>query len=442
MNDNFLALPEDVQRNQILELVRSYVKSNLIQKNTKVTGQDRISVSGKVIEADEICNMVEAALDGWLTTGRFNNRFEKRLKDFGGIKHCLTVNSGSSANLVAFSALTSTKLGDRAITPGDEVIAVAAGFPTTINPIIQNGCIPVFVDVEASTHNINIDYIESAISSKTKCIMIAHALGNPFDFEKVRSICDRHNLWLVEDCCDALGAKLNGQYVGSLADICTVSFYPAHHITMGEGGAVLTNNSKLAAICESFRDWGRDCFCKTGEDNRCGKRFDWQLGDLPFGYDHKYTYSHLGYNLKIVDSQAACGLAQLDKLDSFINARVRNYNLLFDLLSDIDCIEFVRTLDGASPSWFGFPVIVKDNSPLLRNQLTAALNERLIDTRLFFGGNIIKQPYMNNREYRIASPLDETEKLMNHAFWLGIYPGLSAENLEYVSSVMHELLVS
>ena len=441
MPDNSFDTVESSQREEILRLVREYVSDNLIKKNSKVTHQDRIPVSGKIIEHDEVCNMVEAALDGWLTTGRFNAAFEKKLASFWGLKHCLTVNSGSSANLIAFSSLFSPKLGNKALKSGDEVITVAAGFPTTINPIIQNNCIPVFVDVEASTHNINYDYIEAAITQKTKCIMLAHALGNPFDFEKIRSICDKHNLWLIEDCCDALGAKLNNKYVGSLADICTVSFYPAHHITMGEGGAVLTNNSKLLSICESYRDWGRDCFCKTGEDNRCGKRFDWQLGELPFGYDHKYTYSHLGYNLKIVDSQAACGLAQLSKLQSFIDTRVQNYNLLLSLLSDINCIEFLTPIEGASPSWFGFPIIVKDDSPLTRNQLTRSLNERLIDTRLFFGGNITKQPYLKNYPYRVASPLTQTDKLMNNAFWLGIYPGLSRSNLEYVSDVMHELLI-
>ena len=345
-------------------------------------GIDVIPPSGKVIGTPELQNMVEASLDGWLTTGRFNAQFEAKLADYLGVKHVLSVNSGSSANLVAFSALTSSSLGDRAIKKGDEVITVAAGFPTTVNPIIQFGAIPVFVDVDLKTHNINADLIEPAITDKTKAIMIAHTLGNPFDLGKIREICDKHNLWLVEDTCDALGGTYNGQKVGTFGDIATLSFYPAHHITMGEGGAVFTNNTHLKKTAESFRDWGRDCYCPPCKDNTCGCRFEQSHGTLPYGYDHKYVYSHLGYNLKITDMQAACGLAQLDRLDDFIAKRRANFNYLHDRLQTLtDYIELTTPTENSDPSWFGFPITLKDDCGFTRVELLRYLDENKIGSR-------------------------------------------------------------
>ena len=430
-----------VSRNEILDLVKAFAEENIVPQNKREPKEDRVLVSGKVLGSEEIVNMVDAALDGWLTAGRFNRDFESQLAEYWGKARCISVNSGSSANLVAFSALTSPKLRNRQVTQGDEVISVAAGFPTTINPIMQHGCVPVFVDVESKTHNINVDLIEQAITEKTKAIMIAHALGNPFDIHKIREICDRHSLWMIEDCCDALGATVDGIHVGTLADICTVSFYPAHHITMGEGGAVLTDNRMLAKICESFRDWGRDCHCGPGEDNSCGKRFGWKLGLLPEGYDHKYTYSHMGFNLKISDMQAACGLAQLQKVDGFIEARRRNYTYLRGKLDGLPGLRFVESVTGANPSWFGFPVIVESDCRLGRDELVVKLNENGIDTRLFFGGNITKQPYMMDKKFRTHGELPETDLLMNSAFWLGVYPGLEEKHLDYVSKVLEELVM-
>lgn len=434
-------MTQETEREQILKLVTEYADKYISTKAIPDLDNGRVLVSGKVIGNQEIANMVDACLDGWLTSGRYNNQFEETLAKYWGKKKCLTVNSGSSANLVAFSALTSPKLRNRALKPGDEVITVAAGFPTTINPIIQNGCIPVFVDIEAETHNINVDLIEAAISNKTKAIMIAHALGNPFDFNAVRSICDKYGLWLIEDCCDALGSRIDGIHVGTLADICTVSFYPAHHITMGEGGAVLTDNQLLAKICESFRDWGRDCHCGPGQDNSCGKRFKWKLGDLPEGYDHKYTYSHMGYNLKISDTQAACGLAQLSKLDQFISKRVENYNYLTAKLSSLQGIRLIQPITGATPSWFGCPVII-DNKSYSRDSIVVELNNRRIDTRLFFGGNITRQPYMKGRNFRVSGDLENTDYLMKNAFWLGVYPGLTESHLDYVFNTLSDILNS
>jgi CDP-6-deoxy-D-xylo-4-hexulose-3-dehydrase len=377
--------------------------------------------------------MVDASLDGWLTTGRFNAEFEQRLAAYLGVKYLITVNSGSSANLVAFSALTSPRLGDRAIKQGDEVIGVAAGFPTTVNPIIQFGAVPVFVDVDLATHNIDASKIEAAISPKTKAIMLAHSLGNPFNLEVVTALCKKYNLWLVEDCCDALGATYNGQMVGTFGDIATLSFYPAHHITMGEGGAVFTNNSELKLIAESFRDWGRDCYCPPGQDNTCNKRFCWKLGDLPEGYDHKYTYSHLGYNLKISDMQAACALAQLDRLDEFIRARKANYAYLRKKLKS--CEEFLHLPEvtpNADPSWFGFPLVLKESSGTKRVDLINYLDQNKIGTRLLFAGNLTRQPYMLGRNFRVSGELTNTDIVMNQTFWLGVYPGLTNEHLDYV----------
>lgn len=376
--------------------------------------------------------MVEASLDGWLTTGRFNDAFQKRLSEFLGVKYALTTNSGSSANLLAFSVLTSHTLGDNAIKPGDEVISVAAGFPTTVNPILMFGAVPVFVDVHIPTYNIDPVKIEASISSKTKAIMLAHTLGNPYNLEVIVGLAKKYDLWLIEDCCDALGSTYNGQLVGTFGDIATLSFYPAHHITMGEGGAVFTNNYELKKIIESFRDWGRDCYCDPGKDNTCGKRFCWKLGDLPEGYDHKYTYSHLGYNLKISDMQAACALAQLDRLDGFIATRKRNYAYLKERLKS--CEEFLilpEATANTDPSWFGFPLTLKENAGINRVDLIRYLDQYKIGTRLLFAGNLTRQPYMIGRNFRISGDLQNTDIVMNNTFWLGVYPGLTQEMLDF-----------
>jgi len=376
--------------------------------------------------------MADAVLDGWLTTGRFNADFEERMAQYLGIKHVLTTNSGSSANLLALTALTSPKLGDRQLMPGDEVITVAAGFPTTVNPILQNNCVPVFVDVELRTYNIDSRQLKQALTKKTKVIMLAHTLGNPYNLDVVKSFAEEHGLWLIEDCCDALGSEYKGQKVGTFGDIGTISFYPAHHITMGEGGALFTNSDQLKQIIESFRDWGRDCYCQPGCDNTCKKRYGWQLGELPEGYDHKYTYSHLGYNLKISDMQAACALAQMDKLDGFIQKRKENYSFLKERLSD--CTKFIllpEETEHSDPSWFGFPITLKENAPTTRTQLLKYLDQHKVGTRLLFAGNLIRQPYMVDRRYRIVGELKNTDIVLNQTFWIGLYPGLSKEMLEY-----------
>ena len=418
-------------RKKILELVKTYSDHNFLNKNFK-EGITEVPVSGKVIGDLELQNMVEASLDGWLTTGRFNNDFEKRLSAFLGVKCLLTVNSGSSANLIAFSTLTSSKLKERSIQKGDEVITVAAGFPTTVNPIIQFGAIPVFVDVKIPTYNIDENLIENAITKKTKAIMIAHTLGNPFNVKKIKEICDKYNLWLIEDSCDALGSKFNNQYVGTFGDLATLSFYPAHHITMGEGGAVFTNSKKLERIAVSFRDWGRDCYCEPGKDNTCNKRFGWQLGDLPFGYDHKYTYSHSGYNMKITDMQAACGVAQLDRLEGFIKKRKENFNFLFDDLKKLkDFLILPKAEENSEPSWFGFPLSLRKDTKFNRNDLVKYLNLNKIGTRLLFSGNLTKQPYMKNVNFKIHENLKNTDLVMDNTFWIGLYPGLSIEHLKY-----------
>jgi CDP-6-deoxy-D-xylo-4-hexulose-3-dehydrase len=422
----------DEIRSEIAGLVQQYADITYAPKPF-VPGQSAVPVSGKVIGAKELQLMVEASLDGWLTTGRFNAEFEQRLANYLGVKHLITVNSGSSANLVAFSTLTSPRLGDRAIKQGDEVIGVAAGFPTTVNPILQFGAVPVFVDVDLATHNIDASKIEAAISPKTKAIMLAHSLGNPFNLDVVTALCKKHNLWLVEDCCDALGATYNGQLVGTFGDIATLSFYPAHHITMGEGGAVFTNNAELKLIAESFRDWGRDCYCPPGKDNTCNKRFCWKLGNLPEGYDHKYTYSHLGYNLKISDMQAACALAQMDRVDEFIAARKANFAYLKNRLKS--CEEFLHLPEAtpnSDPSWFGFPIVLKESSGVKRVDLLNYLDQNKIGTRLLFAGNLTRQPYMIGRNYRISGELTNTDVVMNQTFWIGVYPGLSEEMLDFV----------
>lgn len=417
-------------RDQILALVGQYAAA--ADKGGFEPGSSVVPPSGKVIGAREMQLMTEAALDGWLTTGRFNNDFETALGKFLGARHVLTTNSGSSANLLALAALTSPKLGERALQPGDEVITVAAGFPTTVNPSLLFGLVPVFVDVHIPTYNIDVSKIEAAIGPKTKAIMIAHTLGNPFDLEKVTALAKQHNLWLVEDCCDALGSTYQGRRVGTFGDIGTLSFYPAHHITMGEGGAVFTSDPELKVLIESFRDWGRDCYCEPGKDNTCGKRFAWKLGGLPFGYDHKYTYSHLGFNLKITDMQAACGLAQLEQVDHFVQARKDNFRFLRERLASAE--EFLilpEATPGSDPSWFGFPITLRDEVDFARVDMMRYLNDQKIGTRLLFAGNLIRQPYMAGRNYRIAGDLANTDVVMNQTFWVGIYPGLTEEMLEY-----------
>ena len=428
----------DQLRAEIGALVQQYADLVYAPKPFE-PGVSPVPVSGKVLGAKELQLMVEASLDGWLTTGRFNAMFEERLARYIGVKHLITVNSGSSANLVAFSTLTSPRLGERAIQKGDEVIGVAAGFPTTVNPILQFGAVPVFVDVDLATHNIDASLIEAAITPKTKAIMLAHSLGNPVNLDVVTALCKKYKLWLVEDCCDALGARYRGQLVGTFGDIGTLSFYPAHHITMGEGGAVFTNNAELKLIAESFRDWGRDCYCPPGKDNTCNKRFCWKLGNLPEGYDHKYTYSHLGYNLKISDMQAACALAQLDRLDDFIAARKANFAYLKDKLRSCEAfLHLPEATPHAEPSWFGFPVILKPEAGVKRVDLLSFLDQNKIGTRLLFAGNLTRQPYMIGQNFRVSGELTNTDVVMNQTFWLGVYPGLTIEHLDFIVAKLEE----
>mgnify|MGYP000928832107 CR=1 FL=1 len=400
-----------------------------------VPGATAVPPSGKLLGAEELQAMVEASLDGWLTAGRFNEAFEAALARFLGVAHVLTVNSGSSANLVAFATLTSPRLGERAIRKGDEVIGVAAGFPTTVNPILQAGAVPVFVDVELGTYNVDASRIEAAITPRTRAIMLAHTLGNPYNLTVVQDLCRRHGLWLVEDCCDALGSTYDGRMVGTFGDIGTLSFYPAHHITMGEGGAVFTNDPQLRQIAESFRDWGRDCYCAPGRDNTCGRRFCQQLGTLPAGYDHKYTYSHIGYNLKITDMQAACGLAQLGKAAAFIQRRRENFQFLRDRLAA--CEEFLvlpQATPGANPSWFGFPLTLRENAPVSRVDLLQYLDQNRIGTRLLFAGNLTRQPSMQGQTYRVSGDLTVTDIVMERTFWIGVQPALTTDMLDFAAS--------
>ena len=418
-------------RNKIMELISQYAE-DVHSKKPFIPGKSSIPVSGRVFGGKEIQMLVSASLDFWLTTGRFNEEFEKRLGKFLGIKFVITTNSGSSANLLALSSLTSEQLGEKSLKPGDEVITVAAGFPTTVNPILQNNLIPIFIDVQIPSYVIDENLIEENITKKTKAIMIAHTLGNAFNIKKITDIARKHNLWLIEDCCDALGTTYDEKFVGTFGDLSTLSFYPAHHITMGEGGAVLTNNPQLKRIVESFRDWGRDCYCPTGKSNTCGKRFEWKLGDLPFGYDHKYTYSHVGYNLKITDMQAAIGLAQLDRLPEFIKIRKENFELLYSGLSSFEKFLILpSSSENCKPSWFGFPITVKDNIPFSRESLVNYLASKLVDTRPIFAGNLIKQPYFKNKIFRTSKTLSNTDKIMNQSFWIGVFPGLSKDMLEY-----------
>jgi CDP-6-deoxy-D-xylo-4-hexulose-3-dehydrase len=425
-------------RAEIATLVSEFAKEQYAPKPF-IPGETVVPPSGKLLGEEELQNMVAASLDGWLTTGHFNQKFEAGLAKFLGVKYCLSVNSGSSANLVAFSTITSPKLGDRAVKKGDEVIGVAAGFPTTVNPIIQFGAIPVFVDVDIKTHNVNADLIEAAITPKTKAIMLAHALGNPFNVGKVKELCDKYNLWLIEDTCDALGAEFNGQKCGTFGDIGTLSFYPAHHMTMGEGGAVFMNNPELKVIAESFRDWGRDCYCPPGCDNTCGCRFEQKHGDLPYGYDHKYVYSHSGYNLKITDMQAACGLAQLDKLEFFIQKRRENYAYLYNKLQSLnEFIHLPEPTPNSNPSWFGFPITLKDTAGVTRVEVTRFLDDNKIGSRLLFAGNLLKQPYFKDVEYRVVGDLTHTDKTMNDTFWIGVQPALTNEQLDFVCEKLEE----
>jgi CDP-4-dehydro-6-deoxyglucose reductase, E1 len=424
---------KDQLRQQILALVSQY-GALASEARPFEPGVTMVPPAGKVVGAREMELMVEASLDGWLTTGRFNDQFEARLAAYLGVRHLITVNSGSSANLVAFQTLTSPTLGTRAIRPGDEVIGVAAGFPTTVNPILQFGAVPVLVDVELGTYNIDASLIEAAITDKTRAIMLAHTLGNPFNLDAIVALCRKHRLWLIEDCCDALGSTYRGRKVGTFGDIGTLSFYPAHHITMGEGGAVFTNDPQLKQIAESFRDWGRDCYCAPGKDNTCGKRFCWKLGKLPEGYDHKYTYSHLGYNLKITDMQAACGLAQMDRLEGFVAARRANFAWLKERLQS--CAEFLLLPEATphtDPSWFGFPMTLQPAANTRRVDLLTYLDQHRIGTRLLFAGNLTRQPYMIGRNFRVPGELARTDRIMNDTFWIGVYPGLNPDMLEFTA---------
>ena len=427
-----------VNDNKIANFVKSYLDSK--QKEVFIPGKTLIPPSGKLIGSKEIEYMISASLDGWLTTGRFNKEFEKNLADFLKIKHLITVNSGSSANLIAFSSLTSHLHKERTIKPGDEIISVAAGFPTTVNPIFQNGAVPVFVDIKLPTYNINEDLIEAAITEKTKAIMLAHTLGNPFNLNKITEICNKYNLWLIEDNCDALGSKYNDKYTGTFGDVATLSFYPAHHITMGEGGAVFTNNLRIKRIVESFRDWGRDCYCDPGIENTCKKRFEWQLGDLPFGYDHKYIYSHIGFNMKITDMQAACGLAQIDKLEKFINKRKENVEFLKKELSFLqDEIILPEAEPDSDPSWFGFPITIKNKSKFKRSDVLKKLTEKKIGIRLLFAGNLTKQPAYIKKKFKVNGDLINTDLVMNNTFWVGIQPSLGEEELTYVAGELKNI---
>lgn len=448
------SLKEKVLRNAVKEVTKLYYNTVYGKKKEL----KYIPASGKVLGSEELCNMIDASLDMWLTTGRFNDDFEAKLAKYYGVNHCLTVNSGSSANLLALSALTSYKLGERQVKKGDEVITVAAGFPTTVNPIVQNGLVPVFLDCEIGTCNIKAEDIEKAITSKTKVVMLAHTMGNVYNLELIKSICEKHNLWLIEDNCDAFGAKYKGKFTGTYGDIATFSFYPAHFVTMGEGGAVITNNSQLNKIVRSFRDWGRDCWCEPGKDNTCNCRFEQQLGKLPFGYDHKYTYSHVGYNMKITDWQAAIGLAQLDKVDTFVAKRRQNFQYLFNKLRDLDEYLILPEIDkNADPSWFGFLISVKPNEKFNKFKLVEYLENNGVGTRQLFAGNILRQPVfvendipvrindsnlLNSRDLTEDNfkELPNTDFIMNNTFWVGIFPALEEKDLDKTSELIHKFI--
>jgi CDP-6-deoxy-D-xylo-4-hexulose-3-dehydrase len=426
-------------RQRILDLTAEYFNEAFPERSF-VADVSTVPVSGKVIDASDIQAVVDSALDSWFTTGRFAAQFERKLARFVGVRSASLVNSGSSANLLAISALTSPKLGNRQLKPGDEVITVASGFPTTVNPIIQNRLVPVFLDVVLPTFQADAAQLEEALSPKTRAIIFAHTLGNVFDAETVAGFAQKHNLWLIEDCCDALGSTLNGKNVGTFGDIATLSFYPAHHITMGEGGAVLTDSPALQVLIDSFRDWGRDCWCDPGKDNTCGKRFDWQLGDLPCGYDHKYTYSHIGYNLKATDMQAALGASQIEKLPLFIERRKENFRVLRAALEPhADVLLLPEATPGSDPSWFGFPIGVREDAPFTRDDLVRRLDEHKIGTRLLFGGNLVRQPAYKGVDYRVIGDLRRSDYVMRNVLWVGVYPGLTMPMLEHVAEVIGEV---
>ena len=422
----------DELRDRIRGLVAEYY-CEAFPVRAFVPGASPVPISGRVFDEQELELLVESSLDFWLTTGRFAEQFEREFAKFVGVREAVLVNSGSSANLLAVSALTSPRLGDRQLKPGDEVITLAAGFPTTVNPILQNGLVPVFVDVHIPTFNVDVSYLETALSDRTRAVIFAHTLGNPFDLDAVTAFTKKHDLWLIEDCCDALGSTYRGQNVGTFGDLATVSFYPAHHITMGEGGCVLTDKPMMRILVESFRDWGRDCWCAPGKENTCGKRFDWQLGDLPHGYDHKYIYSHIGYNLKATDMQAAVGVAQLKKLPRFIEWRKKNFTALRDALSvSQDHFILPEPTPHSDPSWFGFPVMVRDGASFSRKNVVEFLDSKKVQTRQLFGGNLVRQPAYKNVPHRVVGELKNSDRVMNQALWIGVYPGLTTQMIEYM----------
>jgi CDP-6-deoxy-D-xylo-4-hexulose-3-dehydrase len=444
-------LPHDEKaaREHIKSLVANYYEKFHAPKQNEefIPGTTKVNYGGRVYDDKEMVNLADSMLDFWLTSGRFCDAFEKRFADLLGVKFSLLVNSGSSANLVAFNTLTSPALKERQIKKGDEVITVAAGFPTTVNPIIQFGAVPVFVDicVDDGTYNIDITQLEAARSEKTRAVMVAHTLGNPFNLEAVTAFCKKYNLWLVEDNCDALGSRYNGKYTGTFGDLATSSFYPPHHLTMGEGGAVYTSNSSLKRIAESIRDWGRDCWCASGKDNTCKKRFDWTLGELPKGYDHKYVYSYFGYNLKVTEMQASVGLAQLDKLESFANARRQNFRFFRESLSDLEKVFVLpNATPNSDPSWFGFLLTVRDGAGFSRDEIARHLEESKIQTRMLFAGNMIRQPMFNHIRgtdaYRVIGDLRNTDRVTTNTFWIGVYPGMKKPALEYTTKVIHEFV--
>jgi CDP-6-deoxy-D-xylo-4-hexulose-3-dehydrase len=434
-----MSKPSGQLRDEIRSMVKEYCAAALAPP-AFIPGQSSVPVSGKVFDSSEIELLVEASLDGWLTTGRFAAQFEREFAAFMAVRCALLVNSGSSANLVALSCLTSPSLGDRKLSAGDEVITVAAGFPTTVNPIIQNRLVPVFVDVQLPTYNIDVTQLEAAVSSRTKAVMVAHTLGNPFDLDAVMQFATKHNLWVIEDCCDAVGSTYKGRGVGTFGHLATTSFYPAHHITMGEGGCVLTQSPALKTLAESFRDWGRDCWCDPAKSNTCGRRFEWKLGDLPSGYDHKYIYSHIGYNLKATDMQAAVGVAQLKKLPGFIAARRENFAKLRAALSNLDDIFILpEATPHSDPSWFGFPLAVRSDSSISRNQIVRFLESRNIATRLLFGGNLLRQPAYRDIQRRVVGDLKNTDFVMSNVFWIGLYPGITQSMIDYMVDTFHQI---
>ena len=437
-----MAARRATERTDILEAVRSYARVELDAALDAEfqPGTTPVPVSGKVLDPDDIAALVDASLDGWLTAGRFTESFQRSLAKYVGARSCVFVNSGSSANLLALTALTSPKLGKKALKPGDEVLTVAMGFPTTVNPIIQNALRPVVVDVELGTYDAIPDMLREAVGPKTRAIMMAHTLGNPFDLETVQALCKEHGLWLIEDSCDALGSTYKGQKTGSFGDTATVSFYPAHHITTGEGGAVFVRSPLVQRQVDSFRDWGRDCYCETGHDNTCLKRFEWQLGDLPAGYDHKYTYSHIGYNLKATDMQAALGLSQLGKLDSFVSRRRHNFEVLRTQLKDVEGLILPQATSESEPSWFGFPITLHPDLDVDREELLRFLSLRNIGTRLMFAGNLLRQPAYREINFRVVGDLTNTDIVMRRSFWIGVYPGLTDEMLCYASDSIREFV--